>query len=94
MKCFNCGSQMVRGVCRTCGRVARRKKRNDRRVYCDIAGSDITIVEDSKDNEIRLICPHAKRFNGYGWYRIDCKMTETFFSIKKCGIFEGMRRFR
>ena len=26
MKCFSCGSSMVRGVCRCCGRVARRSR--------------------------------------------------------------------
>jgi zinc-ribbon domain len=66
----------------------------DRRVFCDIADSEVTIIEDSPHDEIRLICPHASRFDYVvaGTYRIDCKLRETMFSTKKCGIFEGMRK--
>jgi len=67
---------------------------DERQIFCDVADSDVTIVEDSKDEEIRLICPYVSRFEGFGWYRIDCKLKETFFSRKTCGIFEGMRKFK
>ena len=66
----------------------------ERHINCDVSGSDVIVVETSKDEEIRLICPYASRFDGFGWYRIDCKLKETFFSRKQCGIFEGMRKFK
>jgi uncharacterized membrane protein YvbJ len=95
--CQNCGKKLSGSSASiatiTSVSLSTNQTNTDRQVYCDIASSDVTIVEDSKDEEIRLICPHAKRFDGYGWYRIDCKVTETMFSIKKCGIFEGMRKF-
>jgi hypothetical protein len=65
----------------------------DRRVNCNIANNDVMIVEDSPQAEIRLICPHASRHDYVGGsYTIYCKLQETMFSTRKCGIFEGMRR--
>ena len=70
------------------------QSRDERHVHCDFAGGDVIIVEGSSDEEIRLICPYASRFNGYGFYRIECKRQKIFLSLKKCGIFDGMRKFK
>jgi len=67
---------------------------DERRVHCDFAGGDVIIVEGSSDEEIRLICPHASRFDGHGFYYIECKRQKTFLDLKTCGIFEGMRKFK
>jgi len=66
----------------------------ERCVYCEFAGGDVIIVEESSVEEIRLICPHASRFDGHGFYRIECKKQKSFLDLKTCGIFEGMRKYK
>lgn len=69
---------------------------DERHVHCAFAGGDVTIVEAAdEDEEIRLICPYARRFDGTGWFKIECAKQAAFFgNMPKCGIFEGMRKFK
>ena len=95
--CESCGARLQRSestISVSSVRVSATQSTSERNVHCDFAGGNITIVDESPDGEVRIICPHARRFDGFGWYRIDCEVQGTFFGSQKCGIFEGMRKFK
>lgn len=97
-ECPGCGSPVKSTwvACPECGEplFSNKKKKDDDhagntfQLYCQVCDMDVTILKGSSP---KVLCPHISRFDGYGWFRMDCKLQKSWGSRLKCGIYEGLK---